>query len=152
MWNLKVLKHLTVKRPVEASRMDFFAHAEAFAALVNLDFVSINGMLMVCSLCHLLSSFICLLSYSFVIVHVLIMEVAYLQELHSLYCRGYHHNHYFVKKTRDTLRCGYYAWKDCWIVSTAGTTSQVRILCESISLSSHLHNVHWHCQEDNNLS
>ena len=27
--------------------MDFFAHAEAFAALVNLDFVSINGMLMV---------------------------------------------------------------------------------------------------------
>ncbi|KAG0613087.1 hypothetical protein M758_6G075600 [Ceratodon purpureus] len=39
----KVLKHLTVKRPVEASRMDFFAHAEAFAALVNLEFVSING-------------------------------------------------------------------------------------------------------------
>ncbi|XP_024401026.1 uncharacterized protein [Physcomitrium patens] len=39
----KVLKHLTVKRPVEASRMEFFAHAEAFAALVNLEFVSING-------------------------------------------------------------------------------------------------------------
>lgn len=39
----KVLKHLTVKRPVEASRMEFFAHAEAFAALVNLEFVSITG-------------------------------------------------------------------------------------------------------------
>lgn len=45
MLRLKVLKHLTVKRPVEASRMDFFAHAEAFAALVNLEFVSINGTL-----------------------------------------------------------------------------------------------------------
>ena len=43
MFHLKVLKHLTVKRPVDASRMDFFAHAEAFAALVNLEFVSING-------------------------------------------------------------------------------------------------------------
>ena len=43
MFRWKVLKHLTVKRPVEASRMDFFAHAEAFAALVNLEFVSING-------------------------------------------------------------------------------------------------------------
>ncbi|KAH8970628.1 hypothetical protein BDL97_02G097800 [Sphagnum fallax] len=39
----KVLKHLTLKRPVEASRMDFFAHAEAFAALVSLEFVSISG-------------------------------------------------------------------------------------------------------------
>ncbi|KAG6543105.1 hypothetical protein Mapa_015354 [Marchantia paleacea] len=39
----KVLKHLTVKRPVEASRMDFFNHAEAFAALVNLEFVSTSG-------------------------------------------------------------------------------------------------------------
>lgn len=38
-----MLKHLTVKRPVEASRMDFFAHAEAFASLVNLEFVSIRG-------------------------------------------------------------------------------------------------------------
>lgn len=43
MLHWKVLKHLTVKRPVEASRMEFFAHAEAFAALVNLEFVSING-------------------------------------------------------------------------------------------------------------
>lgn len=39
----QVLKHLTVKRPVEASRLDFFAHAEAFASLVNLEFVSITG-------------------------------------------------------------------------------------------------------------
>ncbi|KAL2652534.1 hypothetical protein R1flu_020662 [Riccia fluitans] len=39
----KVLKHLTVKRPVDASRMDFFAHAEAFASLVTLEFVSISG-------------------------------------------------------------------------------------------------------------
>ncbi|CAM6126900.1 unnamed protein product [Calypogeia fissa] len=39
----KVLKHLTIKRPVEASRLDFFAHAEAFASLVNLEFVSIPG-------------------------------------------------------------------------------------------------------------
>jgi hypothetical protein len=39
----KVLKHLTVRRPVEASRMEFFAHAEAFATLVNLEFVPING-------------------------------------------------------------------------------------------------------------
>ncbi|KAJ7519822.1 hypothetical protein O6H91_20G057200 [Diphasiastrum complanatum] len=39
----KVLKHLTVKRPVEASRMDFFAQAEAFAALVNLQFIPVTG-------------------------------------------------------------------------------------------------------------
>jgi hypothetical protein len=39
----QVLKHLTVKRPVDASRMDFFAQAEAFAALVNMEFVSITG-------------------------------------------------------------------------------------------------------------
>lgn len=42
----KVLKHLTIKRPVETSRMDFFAHAEAFAALVNMEFVSIPGKLL----------------------------------------------------------------------------------------------------------
>lgn len=39
----RVLKYLTLKRPVEASRMDFFAHAEAFAALVSMEFVSITG-------------------------------------------------------------------------------------------------------------
>nr|PNR41658.1 hypothetical protein PHYPA_019063 [Physcomitrium patens] len=39
----KVLKHLTVRRPVEASRMEFFAHAEAFATLVNLEFVPMNA-------------------------------------------------------------------------------------------------------------
>ncbi|GAQ84869.1 hypothetical protein KFL_002090210 [Klebsormidium nitens] len=39
----RVLKHLTVKRPVDASRADFFAQAEAFAALVNMEFVSITG-------------------------------------------------------------------------------------------------------------
>lgn len=43
MPDVQVLKHLTVKRPVEASRMDFFNHAEAFAALVNLEFVSTSG-------------------------------------------------------------------------------------------------------------
>lgn len=39
----RVLKYLTLKRPVDASRMDFFAHAEAFAALVRMEFVSITG-------------------------------------------------------------------------------------------------------------
>jgi hypothetical protein len=39
----KVLKQLTTKRPVEANRMEFFAHAEAFAALVKMEFVSISG-------------------------------------------------------------------------------------------------------------
>jgi hypothetical protein len=50
----KVLKHLTLKRPVEASRMDFFAHAEAFAALVSLEFVSISGK-PACSSCLFLA-------------------------------------------------------------------------------------------------
>ncbi len=52
--SLQVLKHLTLKRPVEASRMDFFAHAEAFAALVLLEFVSISGK-PACSSCLFLA-------------------------------------------------------------------------------------------------
>lgn len=52
--SLQVLKHLTLKRPVEASRMDFFAHAEAFAALVSLEFVSISGK-PACSSCLFLA-------------------------------------------------------------------------------------------------
>jgi len=39
----KVLKHLTQKRPIDCNRMDFFAYAEAFAALVKVEFVNISG-------------------------------------------------------------------------------------------------------------
>lgn len=39
----QVLSHLTKKRPVGADRTQFFAHAEAFAVLVNIEFVSIDG-------------------------------------------------------------------------------------------------------------
>ncbi|GBG71186.1 hypothetical protein CBR_g8489 [Chara braunii] len=39
----KVLKHLTIKRPIETNRMDFFAHAESFAALVNMGFLNVTG-------------------------------------------------------------------------------------------------------------
>ena len=38
-----VVDHLNQKRPVDANRMDFFAYAEAFAALVKLEFVNINA-------------------------------------------------------------------------------------------------------------
>mmetsp|Transcript_8062 Transcript_8062/g.14506 ORF Transcript_8062/g.14506 Transcript_8062/m.14506 type:complete len:311 (-) Transcript_8062:217-1149(-) len=38
-----VLKHLTIKRPLDADRAEFFAFAEAFAALVKLGTVSISG-------------------------------------------------------------------------------------------------------------
>ncbi|CAI7855653.1 unnamed protein product [Closterium sp. NIES-54] len=40
---LQILKFLTIKRQPEASRAEFFVHAEAFAALVHLEFVSIQG-------------------------------------------------------------------------------------------------------------
>eukprot|EP00667_Euglena_gracilis_P006325 EG_transcript_6378 len=39
----KILKFLTIKRPADCVRAEFFAHAEAFAALVKLEFVSIKG-------------------------------------------------------------------------------------------------------------
>ncbi|GJP31688.1 hypothetical protein CLOM_g14742 [Closterium sp. NIES-68] len=39
----KILKFLTIKRSPDASRAEFFVHAEAFAALVHLEFVSIQG-------------------------------------------------------------------------------------------------------------
>ncbi|CAI5514425.1 unnamed protein product [Closterium sp. Naga37s-1] len=39
----KILKFLTIKRQPDASRAEFFVHAEAFAALVHLEFVSIQG-------------------------------------------------------------------------------------------------------------
>jgi WD40 repeat protein len=38
-----ILKFLTVKRPIDCDRREFFAHAEAFAALVKLEFVSVTG-------------------------------------------------------------------------------------------------------------
>lgn len=38
-----VVEHLNQKRPVDANRMDFFAYAEAFAALVKLEFVNIDA-------------------------------------------------------------------------------------------------------------
>ena len=40
----KVFKFLTLKRPLDANRMEFFAYAEAFASLVKLEFVNITGM------------------------------------------------------------------------------------------------------------
>lgn len=45
----RVLKHLTAKRPVAVDRTEFFAHAEAFAALVQLEFVSIPGVRSCCN-------------------------------------------------------------------------------------------------------
>eukprot|EP00727_Mastigamoeba_balamuthi_P009760 m51a1_g5406 Coatomer subunit beta' B (700) ;mRNA; r:74002-76666 len=39
----KVLKFLTIKRPVDCSRMEFFTYAEAFAALIKVEFVNITG-------------------------------------------------------------------------------------------------------------
>ena len=38
-----ILQFLTVKRPLDCDRRDFFAYAEAFASLVKLDFVSVSG-------------------------------------------------------------------------------------------------------------
>ena len=40
----QVLQHLTKKRPVSVDRTQFFAHAEAFAVLVKIDFVSVDGV------------------------------------------------------------------------------------------------------------
>lgn len=39
----KVLTHLAKKRPVTVDRVQFFAHADAFAALVKLGFVQVDG-------------------------------------------------------------------------------------------------------------
>jgi hypothetical protein len=39
----KILKFLTISRSADCVRAEFFAHAEAFAALVKLEFVSIKG-------------------------------------------------------------------------------------------------------------
>lgn len=41
----QVLQHLTKKRPVGVDRTQFFVHAEAFAVLVNIEFVSVDGAL-----------------------------------------------------------------------------------------------------------
>lgn len=38
-----ILKTLTIKRPLDCNRIDFFLYAEAFAALVKFEFVSITG-------------------------------------------------------------------------------------------------------------
>ena len=35
----QLLKHLTVQRPVNANRSDYYVHAEAFAALVAIEIV-----------------------------------------------------------------------------------------------------------------
>ena len=40
---MQAMKHLMIKRPLDANRLEFFAHAEAFAALVQLDFVLVPG-------------------------------------------------------------------------------------------------------------
>ena len=40
----QVLRHLMIKRPVTADRTEFFAHAEAFAAMSQLKFVLIEGL------------------------------------------------------------------------------------------------------------
>ena len=39
----QVLKHLTVPRPVNANRAEFFPQAEAFACLVSLGSVGVQG-------------------------------------------------------------------------------------------------------------
>jgi hypothetical protein len=39
----KVLTFLLMKRPIDCNRRDFFAYAEAFSALVKLEFVSVTG-------------------------------------------------------------------------------------------------------------
>lgn len=39
----KVLKHLTVKRPIDANRKDFFSYAESFAALINMELIPLTG-------------------------------------------------------------------------------------------------------------
>ncbi|XP_024525238.1 uncharacterized protein LOC9658466 isoform X3 [Selaginella moellendorffii] len=39
----KVLKHLTLKRSIDASRMEFFSYAEAFASIVQMEFVPLVG-------------------------------------------------------------------------------------------------------------
>ena len=39
----QVLTHLAKKRPVTVDRAQFFAHADAFAALVKLGFVQVDG-------------------------------------------------------------------------------------------------------------
>eukprot|EP01116_Phalansterium_solitarium_P006599 TRINITY_DN18925_c0_g1_i1.p1 TRINITY_DN18925_c0_g1~~TRINITY_DN18925_c0_g1_i1.p1 ORF type:complete len:615 (-),score=130.08 TRINITY_DN18925_c0_g1_i1:233-2002(-) len=39
----KVLKFLAIKRSVDCNRMEFFAYAEAFAAMVKLEFAPISG-------------------------------------------------------------------------------------------------------------
>ncbi len=41
---VQAMKHLMIKRPLDANRLEFFAHAEAFAALVQLDFVLVPGI------------------------------------------------------------------------------------------------------------
>ena len=41
---VQAMKHLMIRRPLDANRMEFFAHAEAFAALVQLDFVLVPGI------------------------------------------------------------------------------------------------------------
>ena len=43
VFDLQAMKHLMLRRPLDANRMEFFAHAETFAALVQLDFVLVPG-------------------------------------------------------------------------------------------------------------
>eukprot|EP00887_Chlorella_sp_A99_P005312 scaffold1.g5312.t1 len=40
-----ILKHLTIKRPPSQDRSDYYVHAEAFAALVSIELVGIEGAL-----------------------------------------------------------------------------------------------------------
>ena len=42
---VQAMKHLTIRRPLTANRLDFFPQAETFAAMVKLEFVLIPGVL-----------------------------------------------------------------------------------------------------------
>lgn len=40
---MQVIAHLTLKRPLDVDRTQFFSQAEAFAMLCKLDYVTIDG-------------------------------------------------------------------------------------------------------------
>lgn len=48
-----ILKHLTIKRPPSQDRSEYYVHAEAFAALVSIELVAIQGALQVLVLVRL---------------------------------------------------------------------------------------------------
>ena len=43
----KVSKFLTIKRPLDCNRAEFFAYAEAFATMGHLDYTNLNGSMVI---------------------------------------------------------------------------------------------------------